>query len=800
MKNDAFSSTCPNCNREFTGQHNFCPYCGHDMRQVAAAQPPPMTSTPPQPPTTNHQPPAPPPAKQVKPAKKTRLNGRFHLINRRALFGWLGLVDLPLLLILAAYIYFSNGGNVGIPDPPPALACDSLDTAAFTPTRFESGLSGELGEDTLFLANTEYLIQGTLTIRQNRRLLIQPGARLEFEEGAAIEVRGAFYACGSEKEPITFTTEAGQPGSWQGLRFINADENSAITHALIQFAGDRTIYLENSAPALVDVKIAGSSGFPISSDGNKLPQVMSNVVFDKNPFDGIEIRGGKTADTQNITWPNHGFVYVVSGPLEIGANTTLLVEPEVTVKFWQPPRGNPPGLRIRGLLKAESVQFTSVYDSRDNVGGVTYVEARDPAAGDWAGIDFLESSGKSFLRDVLVQYAGNGQGAIAMQASSPDVINVTIADSAWYPLSADADSFPEFSNLTLTNNDPGNALEIRGGTAVTGREERTWGVLGGSVQIVRVIRGNVTVGPEATLTIEPGVIIKFEPKSKLIIQGTLRAVGGRNEDERIVFTSLRDNEYGGQTDKNTGPQDPRSWDGIVFDKADDSSILQNTVIRYGSIAFNDASPRVLDNLILDSETAAFAATPNSSPTLQGNQLQANAINGLVISGGRVEKDQVWVRLGDGNEQLVRVLAGAVTVMENATLRIESGVIVKANQDGKLVINGGLQVLGDSGQPVIFTSLHNDRAGGDTNQKLQEAAAGDWPGLEISATADVSFANGVIQYANTGLLLRGGAQPAITGSLQIQDGKSALWCDGRAELPATLVTQGNEDNYSQCPTQ
>lgn len=713
--------------------------------------------------------------------------------------GWLGLVDLPIILVLAAYIYFTSVGSP-VSNPPPALACDNLDAAEFTPTRFESGLSGELDEDTLFRANTEYLIQGTLTVPQNRRLLIQPGARLEFEDEAAIEVKGAFYACGSEKEPITFTAEAGQPGSWQGLRFINANEDSAISHALIQFAGDQAVFLENSAPALVDVKIANGNGFPISSDGNELPQVMGDVVFDKNPFDGIEIRGGQMADKQNVTWPDHGFIYVVTGPLEIGANTTLLIEKGVTVKFWQPPRGSAPGLRVRGLLKAESVQFTSVYDSGDNVGGVTYVEARDPAASDWAGISFLESSGKSFLRDVLIQYAGNGQGAIAMEASSLELTNVTIADSAWYPLSADANSFPTFSHLTLTGNDPGNALEIRGGTAVSGRVEQSWGILGNGPQIIRVIRGNVTVGPESTLTIEPGVIIKFEPKSKLIIQGTLHAVGGSKDDERIVFTSLRDDEYGGRTDKNTGPQDPRGWDGIVFDKADDSSILQNAVIRYGTIAFNDASPRLLNNLIMDGETAALAATPNSSPTLQGNQLQNNAINGMAISGGRMEKDQVWARLGEGDEQVVRVLAGAVTVMENMTLRIESGVIVKANQDGKLVVNGGLQLLGDGGQPIIFTSLHDDSAGGDTNQKLQEATAGDWPGLEIAATADISIGNGVIQYANTGLVLRGGVAPTVTGLVQIQDGKSALWCDGRAELPATLTAQNNEDNYSQCPTQ
>ena len=788
-------TTCPNCSREMTGQRNFCPYCGHDVRVRTVPEPAspivqsPSTTTPPQ---VKAKP-------SAKPAQQQKRSDRFHIFYPRTIFGLSSLIGLPLILFLG---WMLIRGQNGLPSLrlSQTTACATIDPTEFVATRFTRGLSGEISEDTLF-GSGEYLIQGTLVVPGNRRLLIQPGARLLFEKDAGIEIRGALYACGNAREPITFTSEAGQPGSWQGLQFKDAAEDSVIAHALIQFGGDRTIYLEDSAPVLQDVKISRSSAFPISSDGSRMPVILNNVVLERNALEGIEIRGGRVVERQQIVWPNSGIVYVVSGIIEVQPNTTLTIEPQTIVKFWRPSGGNTPGLQVRGLLKADNVTFTSVYDSGNEVGGPTYAEARDPAAGDWAGIVFQESSDKSFLRNSRVLFAGQGQGAIAMVDSSPELTNVTIANSAWYPLSADADSFPGLTNLALRDNDPGNALEIRGDSSITGREQRVWGVLGSrDAQIVRVIRGNVFVRPEALLTIEPGVVIKFEPKGKLNIQGTLQAVGGSRDDQRIVFTSLRDGDYGGVTDKNTSPQDSRDWDGILFDKTDETSVMQNVIVRYGSIAFNEASPRILDSRIQESNSTALWATPNSAPTLERLTLVDNEANGLGIARGEINRDQVWAVLGSGDEQVVRILAGNVTVAPTAVLRIEPGTIIKANSDGRLTVNGGLDIRGSSSAPVVFTSIHDDSFGGDTNQKLQGARPGDWGGITAGAQASLTFGEGLIRYAQNGLALRDGNIPRIDGRFQVTNSVRALWCNGRGEMPSGFIAEQNEDNYRQCPSE
>jgi hypothetical protein len=790
-------STCPACGRDLVGRHNFCPFCGHDLREWA--KPATLlreTARGQIPPTSQTDEPAPAAASSALPLRSPASAGRrerLRLFDRRVLFGIIGLLELPIIALLVFLLV-----RPPLLQPPPTLICDDLNSAEFATARFQTGLGGELNEDTIFTASSTYVIQDVLVVPSSRRLLIESGAILEFEAEAGIDVHGALYACGSERAPITFTSPDGRAGSWRGLRFENADESSTLRHTLIQFAGDRAVELLSSGPMFYDVKITNSSAFPISSNGHLLPGTMVDVALEGNPFVGIEMQGGALPDVQNIRWPNHSLIYVVSGPVEIGANTALTIDPQTVIKFWQPPRGNSPGLQIRGLVKAEDVRFTSVYDSRDEAGGPTHLEARDPAPGDWAGLSFIESSNHSFLRRVLVQYAGRDRGAVYFQASSPELSDVTIADSAWYPLSADADSSPLLEGVTLRANEPGDALEIRGGSTITGRQQRSWGILGQGAPIVRVIRGEIRIGPEATLSIEPGVVVKFEPRSRLVVQGTLQAMGG-GADEHIVFTSLRDGDHGGQTDRNRGPQDERQWDGIIFDKSDDNSILENVLIRYGSIGLNDAAPRLANIYIRDSSAPAIVVTANSAPTLRDNRFENNDINGIAVQGGELTTDQIWTSTGVLDGPLVRVISGRVTVNPGSTLQLEPGTIVKADEGARLLVRGDLRVRGQETQPVIFTSLHDDEAGGDTNSRLRAPAAGDWVGIEASEGAVLDFSYAEIRYAQTGLILHGDRGPAIVGWLRVHYGERALHCSESPSIPAGFLARENQTNDQRCPT-
>lgn len=83
-------------------------------------------------------------------------------------------------------------------------------------------------------------------------------------------------------------------------------------------------------------------------------------------------------------------------------------------------------------------------------------------------------------------------------------------------------------------------------------------------------------------------------------------------------------------------------------------------------------------------------------------------------------------------------AASLTVPAGQTLTVQAGAIVKFNGPGdSLTVNGTLDVNGTSGSPVIFTSIQDDAAGGDTNANGAVAPAkGDWRGLSF-LTADSS---------------------------------------------------------------
>src|SRR2546423_4985137 len=78
--------------------------------------------------------------------------------------------------------------------------------------------------------------------------------------------------------------------------------------------------------------------------------------------------------------------------------------------------------------------------------------------------------------------------------------------------------------------------------SVTYSADSTWGVAGSPY----VVAGTVGVAAGATLTIQPGVVVKFSGYgSGMSVSGTLHAVG--TTADPIVFTSFQDDSAAGDT-------------------------------------------------------------------------------------------------------------------------------------------------------------------------------------------------------------------------------------------------------------
>ncbi len=134
------------------------------------------------------------------------------------------------------------------------------------------------------------------------------------------------------------------------------------------------------------------------------------------------------------------------------------------------------------------------------------------------------------------------------------------------------------------------------------------------------------------------------------------------------------------------------------------------------------SVRLASFLVLSA--AAFAGTASAQVVLSGNV--SDGAGGPLLSG------------------VVYHATGAITVPAGLTLTAQPGAIVKYGTGGFLDVHGVLDVNGTAMNPVVFTSLPDDSAGGDTNGDGPSVGSPvQWPGVRFFSTSDASVAEHLV---------------------------------------------------------
>ena len=102
----------------------------------------------------------------------------------------------------------------------------------------------------------------------------------------------------------------------------------------------------------------------------------------------------------------------------------------------------------------------------------------------------------------------------------------------------------------------------------------------------------------------------------------------------------------------------------------------------------------------------------SQPVISGITFTNNLVNGVSVEGGSLPAGTItW-----NNPSVVYWLNSNVTVPAGSTLVIDPGQVVKFGDFGAttLTVQGTLQAQGTAAQPIVFTSMFDDSAGGDTD--------------------------------------------------------------------------------------
>ena len=570
----------------------------------------------------------------------------------------------------------------------------------------------------------------------------------------------------------------------------------------------------SSEDSVIDIIFQGKGEYSVTlqvSNENGTDQVTHTVT----------VRGSSSVNVEkdinaNTTWYADS-VYIVERIIDV--NAVLTIQPGTIIKFMESTEMRCSDGTIKAIGTDQlPVVFTSYRD--DSKGGDSNGDGNvtSPAKGDWNYINISGQNNASEFAYCAFYYGGGHNSydyTLGLESSQTEVSHCTFAHNKgtedgvlnakeaetgnsithniFYdndiPLVIggtididDSNVFHDPDDPSITNTKNGIFFQVYNGDI---EGNRSWE----ETEVPFVVSNGYGVGisSESSLTLSPGVMVKFDSDMDIEAEGIFNAQG--TAENPIIFTSIHDDTHGGDTDGNGDLVSPTAadWYHVYIGGTNNASKMDHCHFYYGgghnsydyTVGLESSNIQVTNCTFANNngadEGALNAVEAGAGTVITGNVFYNNEIplaigsqididdsnifhdpdnnsvtntkNGIFFMeyNGEVVGNRSWT---ETEVPFVIMSAYDLSIESGNSLTLAAGVILKFDSDLGLTYMGNNLINYDASN-VWYTSYKDDSKGGDTNGDgaITSPAAGDWDGVYNDNTDTYEDWSGILYAEN-----------------------------------------------------